>query len=263
MIAQSRRAIRLARSVSIYLCMSMLPLLGGCVSKRELAHRSQLELASSVDPRTDPQPRVAPLEVHSHARRVTVLARPSEPIAARVGHTSRYRVVFEGSSEIVLVLLDEAGQARARMRVSALDRDAAVSGWAVEFEEPSTEVRGRVELWSVAGRLHGQAQIGERDVSWRVRLELDGTMAAERWSRSALSDDSTSEVEALRRARALGVDLVALTDQIATALEPLDRCHAGETVDAADLALDLALRAFEGRGRAELPVWTPAVVAGC
>lgn len=106
----------------------------------------------------------------------------------------------------------------------------------------------RIEAWSSAGALHGQAFVGRRSVAWRVRQEPDGSLAGERWSPP--QRDAIDELLALQRARALGADLGEL------AIGLSNGCELAERIALAELALELSIRAWAGHGRSRLPTIT-------
>lgn len=181
----------------------------------------------------------------AHAGETTsVLARPSAEVVALAGGDC-YRVVLEGPHELTVVLLDEAEHVRARIHVEATEHAGALTGVALELDDVEANIAGRLELWSLADRVHGSAQLGGQRASWRARLEQDGRLAAERWQVDHHDERATA---AIRRARAIGSDLAGLVGE----LEGAD----AETIASLELALELALRAYEGRGRSELPVWS-------
>lgn len=208
-----------------------------------------LSLAACALPYTD-----APLEP-SHARIVELqqrgetlrmVARPSAEVGELAGGAC-YRVELAGPRELSVVLVDAHEQVRTRIHVEPLEHASALTGVALEFADAETGVEGRLELWSLADRVHGSAHVGDHDLRWRARLEQGGRLAAERWDIDRGLD--AREAAALRRTRAIGIDLAHL-------VEALDTTDA-ETLAGIELALDVTLRAYEGRGRSELPVWSP------
>lgn len=206
-------------------------------------------LAGCMLPCTDAplQPsRASIVELQPRGETLHLVARPSSEVGALAAGTC-YRVEFAGPHELSLVLLDEHQQVRARIHVEPLSHASALAGVSLDFSDVETGVDGRLELWSLADRVHGSARIGEHDLHWRARLEQGGRLAAERWDIDRGLD--TREAAALRRTRAIGTDLAQL-------VEALDTTDA-TTLAGIELALDVTLRAYEGRGRSELPVWSP------
>ncbi|MFV8753218.1 hypothetical protein ACNOYE_21940 [Nannocystaceae bacterium ST9] len=223
--------------------------LTGCAGVRP----SELALARPAQARS--------VELASQGATLAMLARPSAEVAAFAGG-DRYRVVFEGPSAITLVLLDPDDRPHARLRLRALDHSHATSAWSLDFEDLDADVEGRIEMWTLADRLHGSATIDERSASWRARLGDDGHLAAERWKVDTTHD--TRGTSSLRRARAIGSDLGSLAAELDASLDSERSCRIVEAIANIELALDLALRAYEGRGRSELPVWISSRVAeGC
>lgn len=212
------------------------------------------ELALSVPARS------TPVELAGHGAMLTVVARPSMEVAGLAGG-DRYRVLFEGPSAITLVLLDELDQPHARVQLRAIDHVHASAGWIVDFEDLDSGVEGRIEQWTLAGRLHGNATIGSRSASWRARFEADGHLSAERWKIEV--EDDPQATTAIRRARAIGRDLASLTTELDASLTTESSCQLVEAITQVELALDLALRAYEGRGRMEMPLWTSALAETC
>jgi len=190
----------------------------------------------------------APLELLDQAETLTMRARSSSVALLEGGY--HYRIEYQGSSAITLALLDEFDDAHARVRIRAIDLPDASSAWVLDFDDLDVGVGGRIELWTRADRVHGNATIGERSASWRARLDEQGRLAAERWQVGPNRDPRV--LAAIRRARAIGRDLASLTDT----LEGEKSCELGAAMTHVELALDLALRAYEGRGRSEMPVWT-------
>ncbi len=199
------------------------------------------------------------IEIASQGATLAMLARPSPEVSELAG--DHYRVMFEGPSTVTLVLLDDLDHPHARVRLRALDHVRATSAWVVDFEDLDVGITGRIEMWTLANRLHGDAKIGERSASWRVRLDGD-RLAAERWRIDSEGDPRTTV--ALRNARAIGSDLTHLAEQVDASLTDENRCQIAETIANVELALDLALRAYEGRGRSELPLWiADGITEGC
>lgn len=202
-----------------------------------------------------------PVELAGQGRTLSMLARPSAEVA-RLMAGDRYRVVLEGPDAITLVLLDERDQPRAFFRLAALDQPSAIAGWTLDFEDLGVGIEGRIELWTVAERLHGDAQVGERSASWRARFEADGKLSPERWKVEPERD--LRATTAIRRARAIGRDLASLATELDASLTDESSCRIVEAIANVELALELALRAYEGRGRSELPVWTgPELADAC
>jgi hypothetical protein len=229
-------------------CLLLSLALIGCTTARP----SEIALAMPA--------RTTPVELAGHGATLAVLARPSAEVAGLAGG-DRYRVLFEGPSAITLVLLDELDHPHARVRLRAIDHAHASAGWAVDFEDLDLGIEGRIEQWTLAGRLHGNATIGARSASWRARFEADGRLSAERWKIEL--DDDPQATTALRHARAIGRDLAELTTELDAELTTERSCQLVEAITQVELALDLALRAYEGRGRTEMPVWTSALTETC
>lgn len=204
--------------------------------------------------------RATPVELAGHGATLAILARPSVEVTGLAGG-DRYRVLFEGPSAISLVLLDELDHPHARIHLRAIDHAHASAGWSVDFEDLDLGIEGRIEQWTLAGRLHGNATIGTRSASWRARFEADGKLSAERWKIDIVDDPQATT--ALRHARAIGRDLASLTTELDVALTTERSCQLVEAITQVELALDLALRAYEGRGRTEMPVWTSALAETC
>jgi hypothetical protein len=239
--------IVLRRRAPLGLCLLLSLALFGCASRP-----SEIALAIPA--------RATPVEIAGHDAMLTMLARPSAEVA-RLAHADRYRVLFEGPSAITLVLLDEFDRPHARIRLRPIDHARASAGWSVDFEDFDVGVEGRIEQWTLAGRLHGNATIGHRSASWRARFEADGQLSAERWKIE--HDEDPRATTAIRRARAIGHDLGSLTTELDATLTSEHSCQLVEALAQVDLALDLALRAYEGRGRTEMPVWTSSLAESC
>jgi hypothetical protein len=196
-------------------------------------------------------------------RHLALEARPSAAAAESLPNDVGYRVVLAKDGTLALALVSADQRILGRLAIAAGSGPHGSPGVLVEFED--TDGRStRVEAWSSAGALHGHAFVDERSAHWRVRHEADGSLAGEAWS--VPHAKATEELEALRRARALEMDLGVLAATLASdgALDETTRCVLVERLAFAELALELSIRAWMGRGRAQLPtIGTPPLPPGC
>jgi hypothetical protein len=155
-----------------------------------------------------------------------------------------YRVVLASDGMLAAALLGPDRRILGRMAIAAAVGPRESPGVRVEIEDVDGQTM-RIEAWSSAGSLYGQAFVGQRSVAWRARLEDDGSLAGESWSLA--QRDAVEELVALRRARALGADLGVF----ATGLS--EGCVLAERIALAELALELSVRAWAGHGRSRLP----------
>jgi hypothetical protein len=151
--------------------------------------------------------------------------------------------------EIALVVVSPDDRISGRFRIRPLDRADAGYGSTIvidDFGGPDVTV----EAWSSAGDLCGEATVGDRHAAWQVRVDSDGSLAGESWS----VRHGSRSLE-LRRARAIGADIAALAAELVDsgALAPTAERELTELVVLAELALELSVRAWDGRGRASLP----------
>jgi hypothetical protein len=183
-------------------------------------------------------------------RQVALESRPSPAAAALLPSGARYRMVAT-REEIALVVMTEDNRISGRLRIRPLDRTDGYGSTIVidDFDGPEATI----DAWSSAGGLRGEATIGERRAAWKVRVDADGSLAGERWS--ARHGSRSEEFELLQCARAIGADIGTMTAELARtgALSPASERALTERAMLAKLALELSVRAWEGRGRANLP----------
>jgi hypothetical protein len=184
-------------------------------------------------------------------RQVALEGRPSPAAAPLLPSGARYRLVVT-NEEIALVVVTPDNRLSGRLRIRPLDRADDGYGATIvidDFEGPVATI----EAWSSAGGLFGEATVGGRRAAWKVRVDADGSLAGERWT--ARRGSRSAEIEQLRRARAIGADIGALAAELARsgALAPESERAITERAMLAELALELSVRAWEGRGRASLP----------
>ncbi|PRP92229.1 hypothetical protein ENSA5_50310 [Enhygromyxa salina] len=214
----------------------------------------------SVRPDVEPSP---PTELSSapivaqgigDGRYVALESVPSPHASALLPPGARYRVVVAAPNELALVIVRPDDRISGRLRIRPSEACAGCSGPASsimldDFDGPPA----RVDVWASAGAMGGEATVGQRSAHWRVRLSPDGSVAGETWSvnHGAPSD----ELAELRRARAISADLQLLGVELqrSGALEPTSERELTELLALADLALELSVRAWEGRDRATLP----------
>lgn len=183
--------------------------------------------------------------------RVALESRPSAAAARLLPEGARYRLVAT-AQEIVLVVVSPDNRISGRLRIRPLDRAESGHGWTImldDFGGPDATI----DAWSSAGGLSGHATVGERQATWRVRVDADGSLAGERWS--VRHGSRSLELTELRRARAIGADIAALAAELihSGAFAPTAERELIELVVLAELALELSVRAWDGRGRASLP----------
>jgi hypothetical protein len=187
-------------------------------------------------------------------RQVALESWPSTTAAALLPRGARYRLVAT-AEEIALLVVTPDDRISGRLRVRPLARADTGYGSRIitdDFGGPDATI----DAWSSAGSLLGEATVGDRRAAWQVRVDPDGSLAGERWSfPRARRSPHSAELEALRRARAIGADVAAIYVEMlrSGALPSGMQDDLGELVVLADLALDLSMRAWEGRGRASLP----------
>jgi hypothetical protein len=192
-------------------------------------------------------------------QRVALESWPSAAAAPLLPSGSRYRLVAT-AHEIALVVVGPDDRISGRLRIRPLDRADAGHGSTIvidDFDGPEATIGA----WSSAGGLCGEATVGRRRATWQVRVDADGSLAGERWS--VRHGARSLELSELRRARAIGADIAALADELVAsgALAPTVERELIELVVLADLALELSVRAWDGRGRASLPRITNVVDA--
>jgi hypothetical protein len=146
------------------------------------------------------------------------------------------------------VIVGADGRFLGRLRIATDERALASVSMRVDYEDLGGQVT-RVEAWSFAGSIDGQALVGRRSANFRVRLGADGSLAGERWSLAHRS--AGAELLELRRARAIGADLGVLATELSSGAH--DRCEIAERIALAELALELSVRAWAGEDRARLP----------
>lgn len=187
--------------------------------------------------------------------RVVLEGRPSPTAAALLATGARYRVVLAEDDTLALAIVTPDRRIIGRMRIAAGAGPHASPAVQVEWEEHGGRT-ARVEAWASPGGLRGRLFVGDRSAAWRVRLDVDGSLAGEGWSLPKHGPASEVELAELRRARAIGADLRELTDELSRRAVIDDRrsCELAERIAMAELALELGHRAWTGHGRARLPV---------
>jgi hypothetical protein len=185
--------------------------------------------------------------------RVALESRPSAAAASLLPEGARYRLVTT-PEEIALLVMGPDNRISGRVRIRPLGRDRVDASYGAtiiidDFGGPDATI----DTWSSAGGLSGKLRVGNRRASWRVRVEPDGSLVGERWS--VRHGPRSLELAELRRARAIGADIAALCRELVSsgALAPEMANELTELVVLAELALDLSVRAWDGRGRASLP----------
>ena len=182
-------------------------------------------------------------------RHHTLEAWPSAHAAAMLPARARYRLVLSAQGELGLLVLtpDDRiyGHWRVRPRASST---RSLPGVQVEFEAGTGAVG--VEAWSSGHELEGRS-FGSEAASWRVRLGGGGQLAGTSWRVEGSHHPATE----LRRARAVAADLQALTATWIHAgpLRERDPCELTDRLALAHTAIELSIRAVEGRGRSSLP----------
>ncbi len=199
---------------------------------------------------------IGPVVAHGvgDGRYVALEAVPSPTAAELLPANAHYRAVLGVDGQLALVIVAPDQRILGRLHVADDERHRSTVGTRVDYEDLSGRTT-RVEAWSFAGSIDGQALIGKRSARFRVRLEPDGSLAGERWS-LAHGDAATAELDELRRARAIGADLGDLAAQLSSsgAFADHDRCALVERLALAELALELSVRAWDGEERSRLPV---------
>jgi hypothetical protein len=209
-------------------------------------------------------PTSAPMAATTSAEgHVALESWPSPAAAALLPTGARYRMVAT-AREIALVVVGADDRIAGRLRIQAREqaRDRANAGYGStitldDFGGPTATI----DAWSSAGGLCGAATVGDRHAAWQVRVDADGSLAGEHWSVRHVS--ASRELTELRRARAIGADLAALATELidSGALASTAERELTELVVLADLALELSVRAWDGRRRASLPRVTNVVDA--
>lgn len=184
-------------------------------------------------------------------QRVALEFWPSAAAAPLLPGGARYRLVAT-AHEIALVVVSPDDRISGRLRIRPLDRADAGFGSTIlidDFGGPDASI----DAWSSVGGLCGEATVGQRHAAWQVRVDPDGSLAGESWS--VRHGSRSLELTELRRARAIGADIAALAAELmgSGALDPTAERELTELVVLAELALELSVRAWDGRGRASLP----------
>jgi hypothetical protein len=234
---------RVTRAWFLLICL----LAGGCglVSS---------ELASIQPAPVAPHEPAGPVIAHgiSHGRNLALESRPSSGAAALLPANARYRVVLGRPGELALVVVSPDGQIFGRLHVRPLAGSLGGPASSIvvdDFGGPPA----LIEAWSTVDGLRGEATIAGRSARWRVRLDTSGALVGEAWS--AKQGSRGPELAELRRARAIGADLGQLGAalQRGASLEPAIERELIELLTFTELSLELSVRAWEGRGRSELP----------
>jgi hypothetical protein len=189
-------------------------------------------------------------------QRVALESSPSAAAAALLPSGARYRLVAT-AEQIALVVVGPDGRISGRLRIRPLDRADAGYGSTIVIDDFGGP-EATIDAWSSPGGLCGEATVGGRRAAWQVRVDPDGSLAGESWS---VGHGSHSlELEELRRARAIGADIAVLATELMNsgAIAFTTERELTELVMLADLALELSVRAWDGRGRASLPRMTSA-----
>ena len=183
-------------------------------------------------------------------RTVALESRPSPAAASLLPSGARYRLIAT-AEEIALLVVTPDNRISGRLRIRPLDRLDGYGSTIVidDFSGPEATI----DTWSSAGGLFGQARVGERRAAWKVRVDTDGNLAGEHWS--VRHGSHSAEIETLHVARAIGADIRWLASELARSgvLAPGREGELTERAMLAELALELTVRAWEGRGRASLP----------
>jgi hypothetical protein len=187
----------------------------------------------------------------AEAHQVTLEFQPSATAAPLLPGGARYRLVAT-QDEIALLVVTPDNRISGRLRIRPLDREDIVYGSTIVMDDFGG-LDATIDAWSSAGGLRGEATVGDRRAAWQVRVDPDGSLAGERWS--VRHGSHSIELTELRRARAIGADVAALAAELVDsgALPSATEHELIELMVLADLALDLSVRAWEGRGRASLP----------
>jgi hypothetical protein len=191
-----------------------------------------------------------------HGRHLALESRPSSGAAALLPEFAHYRVVLGGPGELALVVVGPAGQISGRLQIRPLAGSLGGPAASIVLEDFNGPP-ARIEAWSTVDGLRGEAFVGERSARWRVRLDTAGALVGEAWS--AKQGSRGPELSQLRRARAIGADLGDLGAQLehSASLEPSTARELIELLTFTELALELSVRAWEGRGRSQLPTIEP------
>ncbi|KIG12598.1 hypothetical protein DB30_01222 [Enhygromyxa salina] len=187
-----------------------------------------------------------------HGQNLALESRPSSHAAALLPAHAHYRVVLDGPGELALVVVNPAGAVAGRLHIHPLTHSLGGPAASIvldEFDGPPA----RIEVWTTVEGLRGEAVVGGRSARWQVRLDTAGALVGETWS--ARQGSRGPELSQLRRARAIGADLGQLGAQLQDggALEPTTERELLELLSFTELALELSVRAWEGRGRSHLP----------
>lgn len=188
----------------------------------------------------------------SHGRNLALESRPSSGAAALLPAHARYRVVLGRPGELALVVVGPSGDILGRLHIRPLAGSLGGPASSIvldAFDGPPA----RIEAWSTVDGLRGEATVGGRSARWRVHLDTAGALVGEAWS--AKQGSRGPELTQLRRARAIGADLEQLGAQLqhGASLDPSIERDLIELLTFTELALDLSVRAWEGRGRSHLP----------
>lgn len=187
-----------------------------------------------------------------HGRNLALESHPSSDVAALLPAHARYRVVLGRPGELALVVVGPDGQIAGRLHIRPLAAGSlggpASSIFVDDFDGPPA----RIDAWSTVGGLRGEATVAGRSARWQVRLDSSGALVGEAWS--AKQGSRGPELAALRRARAIGADLGELGAQLerGALLELAAERELIELLTFTELALELSVRAWEGRGRSDL-----------
>ncbi|WP_146157836.1 hypothetical protein [Enhygromyxa salina] len=212
------------------------------------------DIASLHPPPLAPQLPLGPTIAHGigHGRHLALESQPSSRTAALLPAHAHYRVVLGGPSELALVVVDPGGQIAGRLHIRPLGGSLGGPAASIvldDFDGPPAQI----DAWSTVDGLRGEAIVGGRSATWRVHLDTAGALVGEAWS--AKQGSRGPELAQLRRARAIGSDLNLLGAQLqdGASLEPATERELLELLSFTELALELSLRAWEGRGRSHLP----------
>ena len=197
----------------------------------------------------------AVLRTATDGQHLSLEAQPSARAARLLPQAARLRLVIAEPDRVGLVWLGDDARIQGRLHIQAAVGPRAAPGLIIELDEGDAETL-RIDLRSEGGRLLGRAQTGGHSSSWRARIEPDGALVGERWSAPGPRAD---DAPALRVAASLRDDIEVLTQALASAhaFDPAPSCELGELLTLAELAIELSVRAWEGRGRSELPRLTP------
>jgi hypothetical protein len=159
-----------------------------------------------------PAPASSGAAVHGdlHGGALVLESWPSAAAAPLLPDGARYRLVAT-ANEIALVVVGPDDRISGRLRIRPLERADAGYGSTIvidDFGGPDATI----DAWSSAGVLRGAATVGDRHAAWQVRVDPDGRLAGERWS--VRHGAGSIELTELRRARAIGADIVALAAEL-------------------------------------------------